>query len=206
MRGGHLSYEHGVLVLCVVCKLRGFKVLLRWCDELHCVFIVRHVLIERRKRLLVLRRGALLPAGGHVDGWDGGFVSRRYGRQCVLIELPSPIRGDIDLQQQRLELHELFHVHMHDVLVIDFGAYRRNDNDAKPLDHRLRQQYEDLPYELRRGRAASVCRYIRGSCELDLSAVLRRGNLDDRRLGHVKRGRCEQQQLWFRLLHVRRIG
>jgi len=95
---------------------------------------------------------------------------------------------------------------MHDVLVIDFGADRRSDNDAKPLDHRLRQQCEDLPYELRRGRAASVRRGIRGSCELDLSAVLRRRDLDDCRLRHVKRGRCEQQQLRFRLLHVRRIG
>jgi hypothetical protein len=41
------------------------------------VFIVRHVLIERRKRLLVLRRGDVLPAGGHVDGWDPGYRARR---------------------------------------------------------------------------------------------------------------------------------
>jgi hypothetical protein len=95
---------------------------------------------------------------------------------------------------------------MHDVLVIDFGADRRSDNDAKPLDHRLRQQCEDLPYELRRGRAASVRRNIRGSGELDLSAVLLRGHLDDRRLRYLECGRCKQQQLRDGLLHVWRIG
>jgi len=156
--------------------------------------------------MLLLRSGVLLSACEYVYSWDGGLVSRRYGWQCVLIELPSPIGGDIDLKQQRHKLHVIFHLHMHDVLVVDFGADGRYDNDANPLDLRLRQQCEDLPNELRRGRAASVRRNIRGSGELDLSAVLLRGHLDDRRLRYLECGRCKQQQLRDGLLHVWRIG